>query len=126
MLARAPFPGYGTDSNKLVQQMTAKRSGRPRITTPGEFGTSGSFIYEIEPLPHQPLQPEYLDCEESAHKQSATGFDSIRPRRPYFRAVLTPLHRRDRFRWCNRLRDWTFRSWREFLQRRVSFSAAEM
>jgi hypothetical protein len=28
-------------------------------------------------LPHQPLQPEYMDCEESAHKQSATGFDSM-------------------------------------------------
>ena len=31
MLTRAP-----TDSNKLVQRMTAKRSGRPRITTPGQ------------------------------------------------------------------------------------------
>jgi hypothetical protein len=37
----------------------------------------GSFIYGIESLPHQPLQPEYMDCEESAHKQSATGFDSM-------------------------------------------------
>ena len=54
-----------------------QRRGRPRITTPGKIGTSGSFIYGIEPLPHQPLQPEYLDCEESAHKQSATGFDSM-------------------------------------------------
>jgi hypothetical protein len=43
----------------------------------GKIGTSGSFIYGIEPLPHQPLHPEYLDCEESAHKQSATGFDSM-------------------------------------------------
>jgi hypothetical protein len=38
---------------------------------------SGSFIYGIEPFPHQPLQSEYLDCEESARKQSATGFDSM-------------------------------------------------
>ena len=37
---------------------------------------------------------------------------SIRPRRPYFGAVLTPLHRRERVRWCNRLRGWTFRNWR--------------
>jgi hypothetical protein len=44
---------------------------------PGKIGTSQSFIYGIESLPHQPLQPEYLDCEESAHKQSATGFDSM-------------------------------------------------
>jgi hypothetical protein len=36
-----------------------------------------SFIYGIEPLPHEPLQPEYQDCEESAHKQSETGFDSM-------------------------------------------------
>jgi hypothetical protein len=43
----------------------------------GKIGTSGSFIYEFEPLPHQPLLPEYLDCEESAYKQSATGFDSM-------------------------------------------------
>jgi hypothetical protein len=43
----------------------------------GKIGTSGSFIYGIEPLPHQPLQPEYMDCEELAHKKSATGFDSM-------------------------------------------------
>jgi hypothetical protein len=43
----------------------------------GKIGTSGSFIYGIEPLLHQQLQPEYLDYEESAHKQSATGFDSM-------------------------------------------------
>ena len=36
----------------------------------------------------------------------------IKPRRPYFGAVLTPLHRRERVRWCNRLRGWTFRNWR--------------
>ena len=65
-------------------------------------------------MPHPPLQPEYLDCEESAHKQSATGFESmaLEPRRPYFGAVLTPLHRRERVRWCNRLRGWTIRNWR--------------
>jgi transposase len=37
---------------------------------------------------------------------------SIRPRRPFFGAVLTPFHRRDRVRWCNRLSGWTFRNWR--------------
>jgi transposase len=35
----------------------------------------------------------------------------IRPRRPYFGAVLKPLHRRETVRWCNRLRGWTFRNW---------------
>lgn len=42
-----------------------------------KIGTSGSLIYGIEPLPHQPLQSEYLDCEESAHKQSATASNSM-------------------------------------------------
>ena len=73
------------------------------------IATPKSFIYGIEPLLHQPLQSEYLDCEESAHKQFATGFDR---RRPYFGAVLTPLHRRERVRWCNILRGWTLRNWR--------------
>jgi transposase len=36
----------------------------------------------------------------------------IRPKRPYFGAVLTPLHRRESVCWCNRLRGWTFRNWR--------------
>ena len=38
----------------------------------------------------------------------------IRPKRPYFGAVLTPLHRhgRERVHWCNRLRGWTFQKWR--------------
>jgi hypothetical protein len=36
----------------------------------------------------------------------------IRPRRPYFGAVLTLLHRHERVQWCNRLRGWTFRNWR--------------
>jgi hypothetical protein len=43
----------------------------------GNIGTSGSFIYGIEPWLHQPLQPEYLDYEESNHKQSATGIDNM-------------------------------------------------
>ena len=36
----------------------------------------------------------------------------VRPRRPYFGAVLTPLHRREIVCWCNRLRGWTLRDWR--------------
>jgi hypothetical protein len=53
------------------------RSGRLRKTTPGKDRYIRSFIYIIEPFPHQPLQSEYLDCEEWAHKQSATDFDSM-------------------------------------------------
>jgi hypothetical protein len=43
----------------------------------GKIGTSESFINGIETLLHQQLQPEYLDYEESTHKQSAPGFDSM-------------------------------------------------
>jgi hypothetical protein len=77
MLTSALFPGYGTDSNKLVERMTAKGVEDLAKQLLRKIGTSRSFIYGIEPLPHQPLQPEYLDCEESAHKQSATGFNSM-------------------------------------------------
>ena len=54
-----------------------QRSGRPRITTPGQDWYIRVFHLRNRTLPHQPLQPEYLDCEDSAHKQSATGFDSM-------------------------------------------------
>jgi len=36
----------------------------------------------------------------------------IRPIRACFGTVLTPSHRRERVRWCNRLRNWTYRNWR--------------
>jgi hypothetical protein len=77
MLTRAPFPGYGTDYNKLVQRMTAQGVEDLEQLLLGKIGTFGSFIYGIEPLPYQLLQLEYLECEESAHKQSATGSDSM-------------------------------------------------
>ena len=95
----------------------------------GKIGTSGSFIYGIEPLLHQQLQPEYLDYEESAHKQSATGFDSM---------ALDPEGRiSERYRI-----DAVTQTWKSplvqqikgldlpilaknLVQRRVSFSAAE-
>jgi hypothetical protein len=70
MLTRAPFPGYGIDSNKLVQRMTAKGVEDLEQLLLGKIGTFGSSIYGIEQLPHQLLQVEYLECEESAHKQS--------------------------------------------------------
>ena len=54
-----------------------QRSGRPHITTPGQDRYIRVFYLRNRTLMHQPLQPEYLYCEESAHKQSATGFDSM-------------------------------------------------
>ena len=45
------------------------RSGIPRRATPGKDRYSRVFQPRIEPFPHQPLQSEYLDCEESARKR---------------------------------------------------------
>ena len=42
---------------------------------------------------------------------------SGRPKKPYYGAALTPLHRHERVRWCNRLRGWPFRN-----RRRIWFS----
>jgi hypothetical protein len=54
----------GTDSNRLVHLMTARGVEDFAKRPLGKIATSGSFIYGIEPFPHQPLQSEYLDCEE--------------------------------------------------------------
>jgi uncharacterized Rmd1/YagE family protein len=43
----------------------------------GKIAVSESFIYEIEPFTHQPLESEYLNYEELARKQSGIGFDSM-------------------------------------------------
>ena len=91
-----------------------QRSGRPRITTPGQDRYIRVF---------------HLRNRTVAASTSAAGIPGlrrissqtvrnwlrqhgIRPRRPYFGAVLTPLHRSERVRWCNRLRGWTFQKWR--------------
>jgi hypothetical protein len=78
MLTRASFPGYGIDSSKPVQRITAKGVGRPRITTPGQDRYIRVFHLRNRIVAASTtLQPEYLDCEESGHKQSTTGFDSM-------------------------------------------------
>ena len=53
------------------------RSGRPRRATPVQDRYIRVFQPRNRTFPHQPLQSEYLDCEESARKPSATGFDSM-------------------------------------------------
>lgn len=77
MLIRTLFPGNGTDSNKLVQQMTAKGYKDLTQLFLGNIGTSVFFIYGIGPLLHQPLQPEHLYFKESANKHSEIGFESM-------------------------------------------------
>ena len=70
-LTRAPFPGCGTYSNRLVHLMTARGVEDLGERLLCKIATSGSFSYGIEPFPHQPLQSEYLECEESARKPTA-------------------------------------------------------
>ena len=53
-----------------------KRNGRHRITTPGQDRYIRVFHLRNR-IGAPSLQPEYLDCEKSAHKQSVTGFDSM-------------------------------------------------
>jgi hypothetical protein len=48
MLTRALFPGYGTDSNKLVERMTAKGVEDLAKQLLRKIGTSRSFIYGID------------------------------------------------------------------------------
>ena len=114
MLTRAP-----TDSNKLVQRMTAKRSGRPRITTPGQDKYIRVFHLRNRTVAASTTVVGIPGVQRISSQtfRNRLRQHGIRPRRPYFGAVLTPLHRRERVRWCNRLRGWTFRNWR-----RIRFS----
>jgi transposase len=81
------------------------RSGRPRITIPGQ---------------HRYIRVLHLRNRTVSASTTAVGIPGlrrissqtvrnrlrqhgIRPKRPYLRAVLTPLHRRERVLWCNRL-----------------------
>ena len=99
-----------------------QRNGRPRITTPRQdryipvFHLRNRIVAASTTAAGIPV----LRRISSQTVRTRLRQHGIRPRRPYFGAVLTPLSRRERVRWCNRLRDWTFRNWR-----RVSFSAAE-
>jgi hypothetical protein len=91
-----------------------QRSGRPRITTPGQAryirvchlrnrtvaaSTTAAGIPGLRKISSQTV------CNQL--RQHGIGL-----RRPYFGAVLTPLHRREIVRWYNRLMCWTFRNWR--------------
>jgi hypothetical protein len=90
------------------------RSGRPCITTPGQdwyirvFHLRNRTVAASTTAAGIPgLRRFSSNIVRNRHRQHA-----IRPRRPYFGAVLMPLHRHERVRWCNRLRGWTFRNWR--------------
>jgi hypothetical protein len=90
------------------------RSGRPCITTPGKdryiwvFHLWNRTVFASTTAVGIPG----LRRISSQTVRNRLRQHGIRHRRPYFGAVLTPLHRRERVRWCNILRGWTFRNWR--------------
>jgi transposase len=107
----------------------SQRSRRPHITTPGQ----DRFIRVFHPRNRNVVASTTavgipgLRRINSQTVRNRLRQHGIRHRRPYFgAAVLTPLHRRERVRWCNRLRGWTFQNWRRiWFSDEVSFSAAE-
>ena len=89
------------------------RSGRPRIATPGQdrFIRVFHLRNRIASASTTAVGIPGLRRIISQTVRNRLRQHGIRPRRPYFGAVLTPLHRCERVRWCNRLRGWTFRNW---------------
>jgi transposase len=81
-----------------------QRSGRSRITTPGEdryirvFHLRNRIIATSTTAAGIPGLRRF----SSQTVRNRLRQHGIRPRRPYFGAVLTPLHRRERVCWCNR------------------------
>ena len=103
--------------NRLQQTGSSNdrpRSGRPCITTPGKdryiwvFHLRNRTVFASTTAVGIPGL-RWISSQTVRNRLRQHG---IRPRRPYFGAVFTPLHRRERVRWCNRLRGWTFRNWR--------------
>ena len=91
-----------------------QRSGRPRITTPRQDRYIRVFHLRNRTVAASTTAagiPGLRRISSQTVRNRLRQHD-IRPRRPFFGAVLTPLHRRERIRWCNILRGWTFRNWR--------------
>jgi transposase len=90
------------------------RSGRPRITTPGQDCYIRVFHLRNRTVAATATAvgiPGLRRISSQTIRNRLRQY-GIRPRRPYFGAVLTLVHRRERARWCNRLRGWTFCNWR--------------
>jgi len=88
------------------------RGGRPRIETPGQDCYIRVFHLRNRTVSASTTAVGIpgLRRISSQTVRNRLRQRGIRPRWPYFGAVLTPLHRRQRVRWCNRLRGWTFRN----------------
>jgi transposase len=83
-----------------------QRSGRPRIATPGQDRYIRVFHLGNRTITASTTAAGIpgLRRISSQTVRNRLQQHGIRPRRPYFGAVLTPLHRRERVRWCNILR----------------------
>ena len=96
-----------------------QRSGRPRIATPWQDRYIRVFHLRNRTVAASTTAAgiPWLRRISSQTVRNLLRQHGIRPRRLYFGAVLTPLYRRERNLWCNRLRGWTVRNWR-----RIGFS----
>ena len=95
------------------------RSGRPRATTPAQ----DRFI-RLTNLRHRTTSATYTANNIPGLKRISAQTvrnrlrrHGIRSMRPYVGPVLRRHHRRERLRWCRRLRQWNLLNWR-----RISFS----
>ena len=79
----------------------SQRSGRPRITTPGQDRYIRVFYLRNRTVAASTTTAGRISSSTVRNRLRHHG---IRHRRPYFGAVLTPLHRPERVRSCNRLR----------------------
>jgi transposase len=78
-----------------------QRSGRPRIATPGQDRYIRVFRLRNRTVAASTTAagiPGLRRISSQTVRNRLRQHD-IRPRRLYFRAVLTPLHRRERVRW---------------------------
>ena len=92
------------------------RGGRPRITTPDQDTDSYILVFHLRnrivSASITAVGIPGLRLISSNTVRNWLRQHGIRLRRPYFGALLTPLHRSERVRGCNRLMGWTFRNWR--------------
>jgi transposase len=84
-----------------------QRSGRPCITTPGQDRYIRVFHLQNRTVAASPTAARIPGFRRISSQtvRNRLRQHGIRPRRPHFVAVLTPLHRRERVSW-----GWTFRN----------------
>ena len=94
-----------------------QRSGRPRMTTLGQDRYIRVFHLRNRTFANSTTAAGISGlrriCSQTVHNRLQKH--GIRFGRLYFGEVTALLHIRDRVRWCNRLRGWTFLNWRRIL-----------